>query len=256
MKPHLTIAAAILAIATSQSSSPAQAPPETELSDQVLEAIREFNRRNETGGSNEVLVVLDTPEATEPAEDRPADAPDHPDDEPTNGIPEVDAPGANDAEDIPSPPSGPVVRVQSLREAGGAAVDASAVRITTPFPAKPLGAPPPGWRIVVAEDAPEFAEKVEVAPGTWITLGIRPHVLVPAADGREIFHIREPGLAAAEGYRQSTTVSAAIAASLHQLEDDARVLGQVVDELEQILISLPNPANLEQQTPDGADIPQ
>jgi hypothetical protein len=254
MKTHLTIAAAVFALAATATDSPAQAAPESELSDQVLEAIREFNRRNETGESNEVLVVLDTPEATEPAEEWPAAARDQPASEPANGIAE----DAIDAEGIPPtlPPTGPVVRVQSLREAGEAAVDASDIRITTPFPAKPLGAPPPGWRIVVSDDAPEFSEKVEVSPGTWITLGIRPHVLVPAADGREVFHIREPGFAAAEGYRQTTTVSAAIAASLHQLEDDARVLGQVVDQLEQILISLPNPANIQQPTPDGENIEQ
>lgn len=244
----LTLVAAIGLVATSPAQNMEQGiPPD------VLEAIREFNERP-PGTPNEVVVVLDPPSEADDA-GPPADDAEEVDDvvasiladKPDGDAPEAPGPEAPSRE-AGELPEGPAVRVQALRDTGDTRIKADDVRISSPFAAKPIGRPPVGWKLVSSTDAPEFTEKVEVAPGTWLTLSIRPHVLVPDADGRAVFQIPEPGFDPAMGYRQETTISSAIASSIDQLEADARVLGQVMDELEQILISLPRPDNLDAET--------
>jgi hypothetical protein len=218
----------------------------------VLDAIREFNQRDTPEKPAETPAPA---EPTEASEQKPA-AEEVDDviasilaDEPEKTTPEANAPPP---ESEPTP-DGPAVRVQALRTTNGSKVDPSDVKISAPFAAKPIGRAPEGWKLVKLENAPEFVENVEVAPGTWLTLSIRPHVLVPDADGRTVFQIPEPGFNPTVGYHQDTTISSAIASSLDQLEDDARVLGQVIDQLEQILISLPKPAIL---TPETEEKPE
>lgn len=225
-----------------------------EIPENVLEAIREFNERP-PGAPNEVIVVLDPPgqvvqdgEENEDAE-KPASV--------DNGeIDDVVAAILEDADSLDAdvrvvdPESGddtashgPEVRVQRLRDPGYGTILPADVKISTPFAAKPLGNPSPGWRLVSSPDAPAYTRSVEVAPGTLLTLSIRPHVLIPDADGRDAFQIQEPGFDPTMGYNQRNTLSASIASSIRQLEEDAVVLGQVMDQLEQILISLPKSDN-------------
>ncbi len=260
-KIHLTTALALAVALATTARSAAGEEDEREFSASVLEAIREFNERADAA-PNEVLVVLDPPEDGEPPDDDGETPPDEEtgaeesgeidevvasilgDDEPEPG--DAETTGADTGEEPPpDAPQGPQVRVQSLRDASGAEIQAEDIDISTPFPAKPLSNPPAGWKLVASAEAAEYTEKVEVAPDTWLTLSIRPHVLMPEADGRSSFHIAEPGFDAALGYRQQSTVSSSISSSIRQLEHDARVLGEVLDELEQILISLPRPANME-----------
>jgi len=215
---------------------------EIEIPDNVLEAIREFNER-EPGTPNEVLVVLDTPDAEESTGNPPAE--EIADDETSDDV--IASILTSDEQASPGEPAphGPEVRVQPLRDPGGANILATDVKINAPFAAKPLGRPSNGWKLVSSPDVEAFTKNVEVTPGTWLTLSIRPHVLVPDADGQSVFQIREPGFDPALGYKQVATVSASIESSLRQLEDDSRLLGQVIDELEQILISLPRPAKVD-----------
>ena len=254
MKPIFHTATAATLGTALMFASPAAANEDngdSALSASVLEAIREFNERA-PGTPNEVLVVLDPPDEKDDNGDIDDPEPGEVDDVVAAILadePETDEPAAVDAdEEDPaagqSAPHGPQVRVHSLRDTTGTDVRAEDIEITTPFAAKPLGSPPAGWKLVSSPDATEFTENIEVAPGTWLTLSIRPHVLTPEADGHDVFHIAEPGFDPAHGYRQEATVGAAISSSLRQLEEDARVLGHVIDELEQILISLPRPDNL------------
>jgi len=223
-----------------------------EIPENVLEAIREFNERP-PGVPNEVIVVLDPPGQVVENEHEGADKTAS-DDDPE--IDEVVAAILDDTDALDgevrvvesgsgeeSPSHGPEVRVQRLREPGHGRILPADVKISTPFAAKPLGNPSPGWRLVSSPDAPAYTHSVEVAPGTSLTLSIRPHVLIPDADGRDAFQIQEPGFDPALGYNQRNTLSASIASSIRQLEEDAVVLGQVMDELEQILISLPKSDN-------------
>jgi len=234
MKPRIAIAA--IAAALWAGHTPAQ-DMQQGIPPNVLDAIREFNERP-PAAEEEAAADIDDVVASILAGEPPA----------------ADAGESQPAADDGAPlPDGPLLRVQSLRDTGGQRVDAGEIRITAPFAAKPIGRPSAGWKLVTSPDAPAFVENVEVAPGTWLELSIRPHVLVPDADGRSVFQIPEPGFDTAHGYKQAATISSAIASSLDQLEADARVLGEVSDELEQILISLPKPAILSPGTEENQE---
>jgi hypothetical protein len=136
------------------------------------------------------------------------------------------------------PAPGLAVRVEKL-QSGNQAIDPAQVRVLAPFPAKLLAQTPAGWRIETAQSAPHFTREVELAPGKHISLTVRPHVLVPDADGSTVFSIPEPGYSAPLGYHQDATVGAILSTSIRQLDKDARELGDAIDQLQQLLVSLP-----------------
>ncbi|TAE77350.1 MAG: hypothetical protein EAZ65_02470 [Verrucomicrobia bacterium] len=121
----------------------------------------------------------------------------------------------------------------------GVKVDPSAVKLLAPFPAKPLTQAPAGWKIQQPETVPAFARQIRLENGTEITLSIRPHLLVPAADGRQSFAIQEPGYNPTLGYAQTRTLGAILGDSLERMDEDSRRLGESLDQLEQLLSSLP-----------------
>ncbi|MEI6675008.1 MAG: hypothetical protein WCO57_07510, partial [Verrucomicrobiota bacterium] len=133
------------------------------------------------------------------------------------------------------------VQVEKL-QTGSGTLDPKTVKLLAPFPAKPLAAIPSGWRLEASTHAPPFIRKVELAPGASITLNIRPHLLVPDANGSTVFSIAEPGFDPALGYRQAQTVSAILASSIQQLDEDAKQLGHAIAQLQQLVSSLPQPA--------------
>ena len=165
-------------------------------------------------------------------------------------LPSPDRPAApDDTTRAPSPPAGDTppptaaepsltVQVETL-QTGSGAIDPKSVKLLAPFPAKPLAPPPPGWRLDASASAPPFVRKVELAPGTHITLTIRPHLLIPDAAA---FALNEPGFDPALGYSQSQTVSAILANSIQQLDADAKQLGTAIELLQQLVSSLPHPA--------------
>lgn len=183
--------------------------------------------------ANEVTVVLDPPsDDAEPAA-APVAAP-------PSLIETVDAlPGSP-----PPPPTSKktevVVRVEKIQTASGP-VDPAEVKLLAPFPAKPLSSIPAGWKLDASGSAPPFTREVELTPGSKITLNIRPHVLIPETDGAATFPVAEPGYDAALGYHQADTVGAILAGSVRQLEDDSKRMGDVIDRLQQLLVSLPKP---------------
>lgn len=223
----------------------AQYEGEIEVPENILEAIRE-SEKNAEGAANDVTVVLPPPGGTSGKQEEVKEVESA--EEPTQD--EVVASILNsdseiDVEITPGSPApqGPEVRVHPLRDLGGRKITAADVTIRTPFAAKPLGTPTPGWKLVSSPEAPPFSQNVEVAPGTWLTLSIRPHVLIPDADGQTAFQIQEPGFTPAHGYRQTSTIGATLGSSIEQLEADSRMLGEVITDLEQILISLPKSDN-------------
>jgi hypothetical protein len=134
---------------------------------------------------------------------------------------------------------GPTVQVENLQTASGP-IDPKTVKILAPFPAKPLGTIPSGWRLDASNNAPTFTRKVELAKKGSVVLKIRPQVLIP--DGDATFSIQEPGFDPAFGYQQSQTVSHILTNSIRQLDDDSKALGNTIELLEQLLGSLPRPA--------------
>ncbi len=257
MKTRLTIAA-ITALGTLLAT--AQNVVEDPKADPVLEAIHEFNNRDKNK-SNEVTVTLDpvgeppAPIPNEPSPVPPPAAEKAPPSEPVlvTGKPPAEAaviqkPSPDVAEpapviqeeEAPKPQKGLAVRIEKL-QTGKGMIDPKQVKLLAPFPAKPLAQPPAGWRLEASESAPPFTRKVEIAPGSEITLTVRPHLLVPEADGAHVFSISEPGYDAPLGYQQAATVGAILSTSIRQLDEDSKQLGNAIDSLQQLLVSLPKP---------------
>ncbi len=197
---------------------------------------------------NEVTVVLAPPTDEPPAAADPSDAnppsgqkqesdPASADDEP---LTETEKPPAADPEAKPSrsPRKGISVRVEKL-QSGDGEIDPADVKLNAPFPAKPLAKAPAGWRLETSDQVPPIVRAVELSPGRSITLKIRPHVLVPAADGTNSFSITEPGFNPSLGYRQNATVGAILSSSILQLEQDSIALGNTIEKLQQLLVTLP-----------------
>jgi len=137
-------------------------------------------------------------------------------------------------------PEGVTVTVEP-GSAGSAAVDAASVKLLAPFPAKPLSAPPAGWRLEHPKEVPAFVREVPLSNGTKISLSIRPHLLVPDADGSNVIAVKEPGYEPALRYAQTGTMSAVLSSSLEQLDEDSRKMSEAVERLGQLLSSLPSP---------------
>lgn len=231
--------------------------------------------KGEVRKSNEVTVVLDPPsdssfakpepvtpaplldnpnalspeEPGKPAEPSAAVIP--PAEVPTPAEPEAEVkPPAEEPSEKPAakPPQGVNVRVERLQTANGP-IDPTTVKLLAPFPAKPLASIPSGWKLDPNSSAPPFNREVEIAPGSKISLSIRPHVLVPDTNGATTFTINEPGYQSDLGYTQRDTVSAVLSTSIRQLDDESRQMGIAIDNLQQLLISLPTPEAAEPPPP-------
>lgn len=237
----------------------AQNVTEDRQADPVLEAISAFKNRDKDKPV-EVAVVLP------PAGEQPAPVRNEPPNTPpvaennkpsgpvlVTGKPPEDAgiikeptpepektPAIRPEGDAPKPQPGLAVRIEKL-QTGSGSIDPKQIKLLAPFPAKPLSQPPAGWHLAPSESAPPFTRKVELAPGSEITLNIRPHLLVPDTDGANVFTIAEPGYEYSLGYGQTATVGAILSTSIRQLEDDSKQLGTAIDSLQQLLISLPKP---------------
>lgn len=268
MRFHLAVC--LLAATLPAAGQNVRAEPEE---DPVQAAIREFNLRDRSK-PNEVTVVLDAPdevppkaavlvtgtppdeaELVNPEENEPAGHEDEPPspaaDEPDKDSADTAEPAAEElAEPEPSAPEkGLSVRVEKL-QTGAGRIDPAQVKIAAPFPAKPISRPPAGWKVMDSEQAPELTREVELAPGSTITLTVRPHVLVPDDDGSTVFSVAEPGFDNSLGYAQDATVGAILSQSLLRMDEDSKRLGSVVDHLQQLLVSLPKP-----EAPDSSANP-
>lgn len=132
------------------------------------------------------------------------------------------------------------VTVEVVAGSSSARIDASQVQLLAPFPAKPLSRPPGGWKLVQPKDVPTRSKSVELANGSRITLAIRPHLMIPEADGSSVLQITEPGFNPADQYAQKDTLGAILADSIMNLDEDAVRLNEAVDRLEQLLTTLPS----------------
>ena len=262
-RPALSAFALVALALSGVSSSVAQKVTQEPQEDPVQKAIREFKSRD-SASSNEVTVVLDP--VGEPPAVIPAESGSEPDTDTATkpeqpvlvtGTPPddshlikealataaADAPTEIPADSIadvppPEPRKGLYVRVEKL-QTGTGNIDPTQVKLLAPFPAKPLADPPAGWLMEASENAPPFTREVELSPGNKITLTVRPHLLVPAANGADVFQVSEPGFDASMGYHQNATVGAVLSHSIRQLDEDSKQLGAAIDNLQQLLVSLP-----------------
>ncbi len=256
--------------------SGAQNVAEDPQEDPVQKAIREFNQAD-GGKPNEITVDLTSPEkkATEDSTEKPATPPpagESPvlvtgkppegtelvkegETAPAESPPAEPSPEEPAAEEpAPKPRAGLAVRVEKL-QTGTGSINPAQVKLLAPFPAKPLSQAPAGWRLESSENAPPFTREVELAPGKKITLTVRPHLLVPDADGAEVFSVQEPGYDPSLGYRQDATVGAILSQSIRQIDEDSKQLGAAIDNLQQLLVSLPKPEPQPAPAPEPAKAP-
>ena len=224
--------------------SVAQDVTEEAKTDPVLDAIQKFQNRDQQK-ANEISVTLDPPKETlAPAEEefKPLLVIGKTPEETTIvTTPEQAPPDVLATEPEPIKLENELaVRVEKLHTGKGV-LDPAQVKLHAPFPAKPLAQAPAGWRLDASDTAPPFTREVEISPGSKITLTIRPHLLIPDADGSEVFTISEPGYENALGYQQTSTVGAILSNSIRQLDEESKRLGTAIDSLQQLLISLPKP---------------
>lgn len=239
----------------------------TAESDAVRQAIERFEKSRREKKPAEVAVVLDPPAEVPLAVPvgEPPLAPTPEPEQPTPSLPEPTSPPAESIKPSDQPPlppastadpapasspmeipnpiptqKGVALSVDQL-SSGQGTLDTASLRIHAPFPAKPLAQAPPGWRIIPSHDITPFSEKVELEKGKTITLSIKPHVLVPDTDGFLSFSVPEPGFAPSLEYHQNATIGAVLSKSLMELDEDSKQLGSALDQLEQILFSLPQP---------------
>lgn len=239
---------AVLATTTSHGQNVAEEPS----ADPVLDAIHEFNTRDKDKPA-EIRVMLDpeVPPVSHPEEASKAAAAVLVTGKPPEGAGVGSLPQQESQDAIMVPPdansttseTGLSVRVESLHTGNGT-IDPAQVKLLAPFPAKPLAQPPAGWRLAASGTAPPFTREVEIAPGSKIILTIRPHLLVPDSDGAQVFSVSEPGYDCALGYQQTATVGAILSNSIRRMDDESKQLGTAIDNLQQLLISLPKPASL------------
>jgi hypothetical protein len=234
MKPRLIITIMIVA----GSISGAAAKPKRNA---IIDAANRLE--SEANQTSEKPVAESPPEERESptAEDRPVEL---------KSAPIPDSSEATTPEEPPQkePESGVAVTVEKM-STGAGSIDPGQVKLLAPYPAKPLAPPPTGWRLDTSETATPFTREIEISSGSKITLTIRPHLLVPDADGAQVFNIAEPGYEAALGYQQISTVGAILSNSIQQLDEDSKHLGQSIDRLQQLLISLPKSENESKSVP-------
>lgn len=140
------------------------------------------------------------------------------------------------------------VRVEVTRGSSTEKVDAPDIKLLAPFPAKPLAPAPSGWKLVHPEGTPPISKTVTLGNGSEVTLSIRPHVLIPDADGDGSFDLSEPGYKPALQYAQEDTVGTILADSIGNLDDDSARLDRAARRLRELLQSLPateSPENAE-----------
>lgn len=157
----------------------------------------------------------------------------------TGNLPEGAAPLATGTEERPQPEEAEGVKVEVEAGRSNARVAASDIRIVAPFPAKPLAEPPIGWQLVQPDNVPPISKTVELANGSEIRLSVRPHVLIPDADGDRVIEIAEPGYDPSLQYGQRDTVGSILADSIHALDENSDRLAAAARRLDELLISLP-----------------
>ena len=135
------------------------------------------------------------------------------------------------------------VRVEVEAGSSTASVDPSKIKLVAPFPAKPISAPPRGWKLVQPDDVPHVSKEVQLSGGTAVTLSIRPHVLIPEADGDQVFGLSEPGYRPEDQYAQKETIGAILADSIMSLDSQSERLDEAARRLDELLTSLPSPAS-------------
>jgi len=132
------------------------------------------------------------------------------------------------------------IQVEKVRGASRAGSSTDKVKVTSPWPAKPLDSPPLGWKFIPAPDGiSPYRTTVKLGDAQSVTLSITPYVLVPVSDGRNVIRIAEPGYQPEQGYLQQDTIGSILKESTQELEHHEQRTAAAIQRLQQLLSSLP-----------------
>jgi hypothetical protein len=238
MRPHFAIVASIVAslVLVPFQSSVAKPKKTEEPAQEAAAKAEESDQANPD------------PESAAPSSDEKIE--DH-QEKPVNDAeppPLVTVAPPDDSATEPAPKSGVEIRVEEASPKQSN-VDPAKIKLLAPYPAKPLAKPPTGWKFDTTGNTTPFVQEVEIASGAKIPLSIKPHLLVPEADGVQVFSIAEPGYESALGYQQTSTIGAILSNSILQLDESSKQLGASIDQLQQLLISLPKSESQAERQP-------
>jgi hypothetical protein len=225
------------------------APPEEDLSDNSEAPV------NKPSPPRAQVIEEDTPADTVDALDaQAADIPveegvtDDADADPMLDKPAQDAPAESEdaiaGSDAEKKPANEGIQIQ-VEKVSGRSGDSSVigeVKISSPWPAKPLDEPPLGWRYIPAREGIDpYRTTVKLGESSSVNLAITPYVLVPVSDGRNVIRISEPGYQPELSYLQKQTVGAVLQHSTEKIEQQEKLTGAAIQRLQQLLSSLPKP---------------
>ena len=132
------------------------------------------------------------------------------------------------------------IQVEKVKGASSHAGATGKVKVSSPWPAKPLDSPPLGWKYIPAPDGIDpYRTAVKLGDQKSVNLSITPYVLVPASDGRNVIRIVEPGYQPAQGYLQEDTIGSILKESTQELERHEQRAAAAIQRFQQLLSSLP-----------------
>ena len=132
------------------------------------------------------------------------------------------------------------IQVEKSGGKSGSSKGGGAVKVTSPWPAKPLDVPPLGWKYIPAPAGIEpYRKTVKLGDSDSVNLAITPYVLVPVSDGLHAIRISEPGYQPGADYMKETTIGSILQRSTEEIERNERHTGIAIQRLQQLLSSLP-----------------
>ena len=144
------------------------------------------------------------------------------------------------SEDTETADEGIHLQVDQFPDEGAAKKGTQEPRITAPWPAKPDQNIPNGWKLVPApESLNDFKISVNLEDGQTVHLTMTPFVLAPRKGGSVIAAVVEPGFDPVQFDQQEKTMGALLSSATIQLEQKEKQAAVVIDQLQQLLSSLP-----------------
>lgn len=134
------------------------------------------------------------------------------------------------------------IHVEKVNGASSSETQTGKVKLTSPWPAKPLDAPPLGWKYIPApEGVDPYRTTVKLGVDQSVNLAITPYVLVPVSDGRHVIRISEPGYQPSQSYMQESTIGSLLLHSTEEIERNEKLTSAAIQRLQRLLSSLPQP---------------
>ncbi|MCP5538325.1 MAG: hypothetical protein H7A51_19090 [Akkermansiaceae bacterium] len=160
--------------------------------------------------------------------------------EPSDKPAGVESPAAKSGTTHKTADEGIQIHIEKSTGKSGALNQPGAVKVYSPWPAKPITPAPAGWKFAPAPTGLKpYKTTITLGSGNTVDLSITPFVLVPHSDGLNAIRIAEPGYDPALQYAQKDTVGTMLQTSTAELEDHEKQAAEAISRLQQLLSSLP-----------------